>query len=62
MKLKDLWEDNMENSVGNIAINNVEDISELYFLIAELTKRVEKLEDRAGLAKGRRDKTIVEVR
>ena len=59
MKLKDLWEDNMENSV---AINNVEDISELYFLIAELTKRVEKLEDRAGLAKGRRDKTIVEVR
>jgi len=49
----------MENSV---AINNVEDISELYFLIAELTKRVEKLEDRAGLAKGRRDKTIVEVR
>ena len=52
----------MENSVGNVSLNNVEDISELYFLIAELTKRVEKLEDRAGLARGRRDKTIVEIK
>ena len=46
-------------TVGSIAINNVE---ELFNLIAELTKRVEKLEDRAGLARGRRDKTIVEIK
>ena len=55
--------------VDSVAINNstwsaasVEDISELFHLIVELTKRVEKLEDRAGLARGRRDKTIVEIK
>ena len=49
----------MENSVGNVVINNVEDISELYHLISELTKRIEKLENRAGLSTPKKDKTTI---
>ena len=46
----------------NYETKHLKDIDELKITVAELTKRVEKLEDRAGLARGRRDKTIVEIK
>ena len=54
--------DRSKNICITLARENEENIDELFNLIAELTKRVEKLEDRAGLARGRRDKTIVEIK